>query len=199
GVELKFLKNRAGLDVTYYDQKTEDVLLNLPIAGSTGWPYKYLNAATLTNKGVEIVLSATPVLLKDFRWDVTVNWSKNKNKITKLYPGVENVFLGGFENSSIRAVAGQDYGTIYGGYFAIDSTTGKKIIDNIRIVKINGPGDTTFNSNYGYPIVGNQLGVIGHTQPDWVGGATTSFTWKRLTLSGVFYTRHGGEIWNGTK
>jgi len=190
GTELKFVKNRIGLDFTYYISKTEDVLLNLPIAGSTGWPYQYLNAATLENKGVELTLYGTPVIIKNFKWDITVNWSKNTNTITDLYPGVENIFLGGFEEPSIRAVKGESYGAIYGGYYITDDGTpnGNLIID-----------DDPLSGNYGYPIASAQGDVIGHTQPDWIGGIATSFTWKRLTLGAQFYIREGGEIWNGTK
>jgi TonB-linked SusC/RagA family outer membrane protein len=190
GTELRFLKNRIGLDVTYYIQKTEDILLQLPIAGSTGWPYRYQNAATMENKGVEIILATTPLIIKNFKWDLTINWAQNKNEITKLYPGVENVFLGGFEGSDIRAVEGEAYGSIYGGYFITDDGTpnGQMIID-----------DDPASSNYGYPISSPQNGVIGNTQPDWTGGITSTFTWKRLSLMANFYIREGGEIWNGTK
>jgi TonB-linked SusC/RagA family outer membrane protein len=190
GTELRFIKNRVSLDATYYIQKTEDILLDLPIAGSTGVAYRYQNAATMENKGVELILSATPLIIKNFKWNLVLNWAQNKNKVTKLFPGVENVFLGGFEGSDIRAVENEAYGAIYGGYFITDDGTafGNLIID-----------DDPNSSNYGYPIASPQNGVIGNTQPDWTGGITSTFTWKRLSLMGNFYIREGGEIWNGTK
>lgn len=187
GLDLRFLKNRVGVDFTYYNSKSEDLLLLLPIAGSTGYADSYLNAAKMENNGIEVVLNLTPVQTKSFRWDIMVNYAKNNNKVTELAEGIDNVFLGGFEEPSVRAATGESYGTVYGGYFITDGN-GKMIID-----------DDPASGNYGYPIASAQVGIIGKTLPDWTGGLTNTFSYKGITLSATLYTKQGGEIWNGTK
>jgi TonB-linked SusC/RagA family outer membrane protein len=196
GTDLRFIKNRIGLDVTYYESKSIDQILNVPIAGSTGFGFKVLNAGTIQNKGWEVVLNATIVKMKRFGWEMTINWSRNRNKVLELAPGIENLFLGGFENPSIRAVAGQPYGIIYGGKWLRDSN-GNIVIDDFG--QNSDPNGANYNPNLGYPIADNQVGVIGNTNPDWLGGMTNTLSWGQVSFSFVFDVRKGGDIWNGTR
>lgn len=187
GADLRFFNNRLGLDVTYYNSKSVDQIIPAPIAGSTGFQQQYLNSGSIENKGWEIALTLTPVKTKSFKWDVGMNWSHNDSKVLSLANGVQAVILGGFEGSAIYAVTGEPYGSIYGGRYLRDATTGKIVIESDP----NSDG-------YGYPIVDPQVGVIGDVNPDWIAGISTSLSWKGFTLYGLLNIHQGGDIWNGT-
>ena len=189
GAELKFLNNRIGLDFTYYMSKSLDQILATPVPGSSGYQYMYQNTGELSNKGMEIMLTTTPIKTKNFKWTVDINWSKNTSKVVSLGDtSIKALFLGGFEGSAVYAVVGEQYGSLYGGRWLRDAN-GNKVID-----------DDPNSGNYGYPIVDNQVGIVGNINPKWIAGINTGFTVKNmLTLSATIDIRHGGDIWNGTR
>ena len=182
GADLKFLDNRLGLDITYYNNQSVDQILAVPIAGSSGYRGQIKNAGSIENKGVELVLYAKPVKTKNFEWDISLNWAKNKNKVLALADGIKELFLGGFEGSAIYAVVKQPYGQIYGGRWLRDGSD--------RIV---------INEADGLPIQDPTVGIIGDPNPDWTGGVTNTFTYKGFALSFLIDIKSGGDIWNGTR
>lgn len=182
GADLKFLDNRLGLDITYYNNQSVDQILAVPIAGSSGYRAQIKNAGSIENKGVELVLYAKPVKTKNFEWDISLNWAKNKNKVLALADGIKQLFLGGFEGSAIYAVVGQPYGQIYGGRWLRDGSN--------RIV---------INEADGLPIQDPTVGVIGDPNPNWTGGVTNTFTYKGFALSFLVDIKSGGDIWNGSR
>ena len=93
GADLRFFLDRIRLDFTYYNQKSLDQIVDIAISGASGYTAKTVNAGRIDNKGVEILLALTPVKTADFRWDVTFNYAKNKNKVVELAEGVENFAL----------------------------------------------------------------------------------------------------------
>lgn len=187
GLDLRFLKNRVGLDISYYDNKSEDLILSVPIAKSSGYYAANLNAGDMVNKGIEATLYASPVQTSSFKWDIDVNFTKNTNEVLKLYEGVDNVFLAGFVGSQARAVVGQPYGSIFGDFFETNDN-GDVMID-----------DDPNSSTYGYPIYGVGERNLGDVLPNWTMGINNSLTFKDLTLSFLFDIKNGGVMWNGTK
>src|SRR4030095_10422796 len=113
GIDLGFFRNRLGFSGTYYDEKTTDQIFTVAIPYSTGFASVILNAGEIRNRGVELSLNATPVRNKDWNWQLELNWSKNSNEVVSLAPGIQNLFLSGFVNGAIYAVAGEPYGVIY--------------------------------------------------------------------------------------
>jgi hypothetical protein len=189
GFDLRFVQNRIGVDFTYYSSRSLDQILASPIPGSSGYQYIYKNIGELTNKGMELMLNTTPIKTKNFRWDLDFNWSQNNSEVVSLGDtSIKTLFLGGFEGSAIYAVVGEEYGSIYGGRWLRDGNGSVVIDDDIN------------SGNYGFPIVDNQVGVIGNVNPDWIGGINTGFDWKNMIhLSATVDIRKGGDIWNGTK
>lgn len=186
GLQLGFLDNMIGLDFTYYDAKSIDQIFNVPVSYATGYWRMVMNAGEMSNSGYEIVLNATPVR-GDLTWDIAVNFSQNKNMVDKLADGVDNIFLGGFQGSSIRAVAGKPYGTIYGfGWMRDDN--GNIMID-----------DDPESADYGFPILDPTEKDFGSAQPDWLMGIRNSLTWNGITFSFLIDIKQGGILWNGTK
>ncbi len=181
GVDLRFLNNRIGLDVTYYDNLSSKVILTAPVAPSAGFTNQVINAAELSNKGLEVVLTGSPVRGSDFNWDIVANFTRNKNEVEQLTDGVENVFLGGFTGASTRAVAGFPYATIFGFGFYKDAS------------------GTTVIGEDGFPIIDPRERAFASAQPDFILGLRNTFTYKNFTLSGLMEWKQGGVVWNGTK
>jgi hypothetical protein len=129
GTDLGFFNNRISLNATAYYSKSSDVIFQVSLPYSTGFAGELLNAATITNKGLELTLNTTPIKTTyGLKWDLTFNWSRNLNKVTKLYPGIDNFFMGGFGGgeAGIFAIPGQPYGVIYG------STTPHSDLKNLK-------------------------------------------------------------------
>ena len=116
--------------------------------------------------------------------------TKNTNTVEELTDGVENIRLAGFTSPGIYIVKDQGYGVIWGTTYTRNDQ-GQVIID-----------DDPTSSSYGLPAsVNPNLDVIGNTQPDWLGGARTAFSYSnetlgRISLSGVLDIREGGDILN---
>ncbi|SFC19300.1 TonB-linked outer membrane protein, SusC/RagA family [Flexibacter flexilis DSM 6793] len=181
GLEVNFLKDRIKADVTYYNQKTTDIILESPASPSSGYTAKLSNAATIVNKGWEISLSGTPVKTKDFDWTIDVNYTRNRNEVTALAKGVsEQELASGFEDARIFAIVGKPYGSIYGTKWQRDSN-GKIIV----------------GAN-GRPLKTTTLYDLGNPYPDFIMGIRNTFTYKDFKLSALLDIHQGGKMWNGT-
>jgi hypothetical protein len=195
GTELRFFMNRISLDFAYFNNQNRDLLLSVPIAPSTGYSSKYTNAGTMKTTGIDLLLNATIVKSSSFTWDISVNFSNPKSVVTALAPGVESIFLGGFTDPQIRAVAGQPYRSIYGVKKLRDPASGQLIINDDASLddpNVWGPGV------YGYPQDAIEVGNMGSVQPDWRMGITNTISYKGISLTGLIDIKHGGKMWNGT-
>ena len=189
GVELKFYQNRLGIDVGYFHNENADLLLFVPIATSTGYGQMYMNAGTMESYGWEIMFNATPVMTSDFKWDIFANFTQMKNPVTELAPGVEDVFLGGFVDPQIRAVAGQEYRTIYGFDYYRDENGAYVINDD--------PSDSYPD---GFPMTDNSKMVpLGTVNPDWLLNVTNTLNFKGFGITALLDIKHGGLMYNGTR
>ena len=180
GADLRFFKNSISLGFTYYDRKTEDAILLIDVPTSTGYAAKQANAATITNKGLEVDLGLKLLTQGDFKWTLNANYSFNDNLVTDL-SGVESVFLAGFTGTSSRAVEGEAIGALWGGRFARDAG-----------------GNYVLDAN-GFPTLDPTEGVLGDPNPDWIGGLGSVLSYKGLSLSVQFETSQGNEMWTGTE
>ncbi|MBW6489905.1 MAG: SusC/RagA family TonB-linked outer membrane protein [Lentimicrobium sp.] len=185
GIDLKFFNNRLGIDYTFSKQNVTDQIFPVPLAGSTGAARLVMNGGSVSTDAHEIMLYMTPVMTKDFRWDINLNYTKLTNLVNELAPGVESIFLGGFVTPQVRAGIGNTFPVIYGTSFVRD--------DNDNIVVVDNPGAW----NHGFPQAGDP-GVIGEVSPDFILNGTTSFSYKALSLSAVFEWKQGGEMYSGS-
>ena len=185
GLEMKFFDNRIGFDYTYSDQTATDQIFSVPMAGSTGYSSFVTNAGEMTSKAHELVFHVSPVRSADFEWGINVNFTKIKNEVVKLAPGIESVQLAGFETPNVRAYAGNTYPTIYGETLARDEK-GNILID-----------DDPNSYSYGMPIPGG-AGKIGDVSPDFIMGLTNILTYKWISLTAQFDWKQGGDIYSGS-
>jgi outer membrane receptor protein involved in Fe transport len=189
GMELQLFKGKIDLDASYFRNLNKDLLMPVPIASSTGFSSVYLNAAEMETKGVEISLDANVITSGDFSWNILANFSQMKSVVNKLAAGVDNLFLGGFTVPQVRAVAGQEYGSIFGEDYYRDAN-GNLLIND----------DPTDNYRDGYPWTDTGVMVpIGNTAPDWTGNITNTFTYKGISFSFMWDIKKGGMMYNGTR
>jgi len=185
GVEMKFFKNRLGFDLALYKNTTFDQLMALPTSFTTGYESKWVNAGEIENKGVELFITGTPVKTQDFSWDVTLNWSRNRNKVVELFTDkagnqVENLVLGNMQGGiTINAKVGEAYGAILGTDYVYHEN-GQPIVD------ANGRYLTSDTNDK----------VIGDSNPLWMGGLNNSFGYKNISLSFLIDMQHGGDIFS---
>jgi TonB-linked SusC/RagA family outer membrane protein len=177
GVELGVLNDRLGLDLTYYNSSTTDIILNVPISAASGNNSLLQNAGELSSKGWEVLIRATPIRTRDLRWDMSFNWSKNETTVESLANGVTSIFLGGFTTPQTRLQAGSPYGVLWGNYW-------------LR----NDAGQLQINPATGLPLFTNDAKVIGNPNPDWTGGITQSLNYKGLNVTAVIDMRKGGDL-----
>ncbi|HJU45129.1 MAG TPA: TonB-dependent receptor, partial [Chitinophagaceae bacterium] len=191
GADLNFYKNRISFNGTYYYSKSSDVILVAPLAYSTGYSSKLVNAATIRNQGWELTLNTTPVKTKDLTWDMNFNWSRNRNRVLALATGIDKVLIAGFTNGEIDAIAGKPFGQIYGNIYVRSNPDDM----NSPLLINDDPSDP----GYGMPIVSSQSAAIGDINPDWTGSVINNLAYKGWTLGVQLDVRKGGDIWNGTK
>ncbi len=185
GIDLKFFNNRFGVDYTYSRQEVTDQIFAVPLAGSTGASSLVMNGGAVRTNSHEVMLYVTPIKARDFQWDMSFNFAAVKNNVLELAEGVESIFLGGFVTPQVRAGIGNTYPVIYGVSFVKD--------DAGNIVVEDSPGAW----NHGMPKTGDP-DVIGEVSPDFILGATNTFTYKNLSLSAVFEWKNGGEMYSGS-
>jgi TonB-linked SusC/RagA family outer membrane protein len=180
GVEINFLNNRVGIDLTYYRTRTIDQIMPVNVSRATGYSYKYLNAGTVENKGWEATLSLVPVKTPGFVWNVQANWSKNRNTVLELYGDAENFTIGsGFQgNITLNATKGRPYGMIRGRDFIY--TNGRRTV-----------GDDGM-----YLLTPNLNAEIGDPNPDWIGGINNHFRFRNVSFSFLVDMRKGGDIFS---
>ena len=182
GLELGLFNNRLNFEGTVYSNRSKNQIITVPIAATTGFTTITLNAGLITNKGIELLLRGTPVRGRDFSWEITGTFTKNKNNVAELYPGTTQLGIGGFAGGALVAEVGQPYGSFFGAGF-LRSPEGNIVVD----------------AGTGYPVTEPQARIHGNIQPDFLVGLNNSFSYKGFSLSFLFDARKGGVFYSRTK
>jgi TonB-linked SusC/RagA family outer membrane protein len=218
GLDLGLWNNRLQLNVDYYHNSTQDLLVNVPIPSTSGYTTQIQNVGSTLNKGVEFQLSAGIIQNKNFNWTSTFNISFNKNKIVSLGPNQTSfLFNSGWAGSNSVAdfavIKDQSVGTIWGletdGFYKLDDfdysngiytlKTGVPTNQSITSL-IPQPGTIKFKDLTGDGIVNiNDRKVIGDTSPKFFGGFNQQFTYRNLDLSIFVNFQYGNKILNANK
>ena len=180
GFESKFLNNRLGFDVSYYNNRVKDQILSTPQPSTSGVKYVLMNVGEVANEGWDISVSATPVLTKNFRWDLTANYGIYRNKVVKLADGVPYLEISniGGGGAKIQAVEGRPMGDIY-----------------VQVPQMNENGEYLV-SDKGLYMNQTELQRVGNINPDGVGGLFNSFSYKNIFLDFSIDFRIGGDVIN---
>ena len=181
GTDLKFFRGRLGLEFTYYDQKTTDDILSASISRASGFLSTSVNIGELSNKGMEILVTGTPVS-GAFTWDISLNLAKNKNKVIALSPGITelNVEEPRTRTVYIKHIVGYPFGMITG-----------------YVQKTDGQGNKVYEAN-GSPVRSDVYEILGNGVADLTGGLNNTISWNRISLNCLIDFKFGGDIYSGT-
>lgn len=181
GLNFGFLNDRITGEVAYYHNRNMDLVTNSRVPTSTGFSTQYYNTSEQVNEGVEMMLDATIIRYKDFSWRVNVNAAYNNNRLTKY-----------------ESPTGSIYGDYYVGYPQGKIFTGKSLGINAAtgIYNFEMRPDIVVTDITDYQEYQNYLFYVGTSFAPWTGGFSTTFTYKRLTLtiSGDFSI--GAKVFN---
>ncbi|MGZ5243954.1 MAG: SusC/RagA family TonB-linked outer membrane protein [Bacteroidia bacterium] len=196
GTDLGFFKDRIGIDFTYYSNISTNQIINVPIAPSSGYTAQTINAGKISNKGIEFLLRATPVRMKNngFKWSFAVTYTQNRSLVEKIYgegdAEIKEIAIGdagasGLASASVVATVGKPYGTfsVVGPRTVNDEVGGKIIVDPAT----------------GLPLIDPKPKYMGSYQPDYLMGINNSFSMKGFELSFLFDIREGGVFYSRTK
>ena len=178
GLAMRFLRNRVGLDFTYYQEDARNQIIPLPVAQTSGFSEAVINAGLITNKGMEFSLNATPILSRNFTWNLIFNIARNRNQVVELFQDQTNFQLASW-NISLNARVGEPYGTFFG-------TSWKKNDNGQKLVDENGFWIREPNQ------------VLGNVMPDFTGGLYNEFTYKGISVSALLNFQKGGDIFSLT-
>lgn len=177
GLDLRVLKDRLGVDFSYYNNVTSDQIFRVSQSGSTGFTSRVLNAGKVQNQGIEFMAYGTPIKTKDFQWDINFNLGKNNNKVLELYTGTDNIRLTSLFGVSLEARVGEPYGTLMGTTYERDAE-GNYLTDGGVYI----PTDTVTS--------------LGSVLADFTGGVSTSLRYKGLSLFVLVDFQKGGRLFS---
>lgn len=185
GIDLRFLKDRAGVSFTWYRQQNQDAVLPLDVPGPSGFTSYIINAGNIQNQGIELSVNGTPVRTKNTNWTSTFNLSHNESMIKELYPGLNSLTLDQNRYASVDmfllANVGEAFGSIVGNAYQRDPATGQVLLDANNM--------PMWQSNHNF----------GSVLPDYTGGWQNSFTWKNFNISAMIDFQSGGQFFSWTK
>lgn len=182
GAEAQFFNNRLGFDVTYYSKQTTNDIVQTAVSVASGYNKALLNVGKVSNKGIEVLLTGTPVKSKNFTWNVSYNVAYNKSDILQLAAGLTTLQMATSVGSwaFIHNTVGQSYGTIR-GYTALK----------------NEKGESVYNSSTGYE-QRSALMDLGRGVPPLTMGLSNTFNYKRFSLDVLVDGKFGNKVFSGS-
>jgi len=191
GADIRFFRNRLGLDLTVYNSDTKDEIVQLPIPISSGYTNAFVNGGKIRNQGVEAILRVTPVQSADpdgFNWNFFFNFSHNVGRVRALPEGVSTYKYAEvtqydryFRSIEYNAVVGDRLGNIYGNKFVRDAQD--------RIVY-----------DKGIPVVSTGAKqLLGNYNPDFILGYSNTLSYKGVSLVMTWDWHKGGVIYSYTR
>jgi len=182
GVDLGFLANRLTVDFSYYANQSKNQILSIPIPGSTGYGFSVVNAGEIQNRGVELALRGSPIKTQKFTWELFGTFTRNRNKVVSLLPGIQQVSLGGFSGMSIVAAVDRSYGEFY----AVTNAT-------------DAQGRTIVDPSSGIPVTTSAAQYLGSYNPKYQASIGTNLKYQNINLNVLFDGRKGGVFYSRTK
>jgi iron complex outermembrane receptor protein len=208
GADLRFLNNRIGLDVAFYKKNTFNQILELPVPAETGASSRVLQAGNVQNQGIEVLLTASPVRTNNFSWNSTFTYTRNRNKIIELYPGVtsKDLELAFGADVVAKAIEGEEYGVVETGYafatYQKKDAAGKPIdhpSNGQRVIGSAPNGSTggayTFLRTQDYDGTRKKLGSI---MEDFLLGTVQEVRYKNFNLNIQIDSKFGGLMASAT-
>jgi TonB-linked SusC/RagA family outer membrane protein len=185
GLDMRLFKGKIGVDFTYYTMSSDDQILFTRVPPSASSFISYLNGGRIDNKGIELMINATPVKSRNFNWSFDLNFSRNTSTVVELPGTLDRVEQ---SDASVDGFTAQGAGFLGQSLFGINGDVWKR----------NANGDLLLN-NLGYPQISAIKEIIGDRNPDFILGFTNSFQYKNFSFAFLWDFRIGGDIYNATE
>ena len=189
GIDLNLFNNRLRFSGTYYTIDNENQIFNVLLPQSSGYGSKLINAGLIRSKGWEFTLGGTPVRQNGWKWDIDLNWSRNRTTVVELAGNLEFITLYGENGGGAITFLGEEIGNMYSAGYAY-------------VRDPNSP-------YYLWPVLSDDGGWIelsgrenmrhvGNFNPDFIMGMQTGISFNRFRLNASFDWRQGGEFMSFT-
>jgi TonB-linked SusC/RagA family outer membrane protein len=178
GLEGRFIDNRLSVDLSMYNKVSSDLIIDRLLDPSTGGTNTTVNAAQITNKGIELALGFDVIRNKSINWKLSGNFTKNVGIVNQLAEGIQELVISGYTNLGNFAIPGEQYGIIKGTKL-IRNDNGDAILDGVGGYR---PSPT--------------LGVLGNPNPNYTLNGGTELTIKGVTINALFSYSDGGAIYS---
>ncbi len=182
GLDLRMFKNRLNIDAAVYNNNSRNQILAIPLDPVSGFSSALVNAGLINSKGIELMLSGKPIIRKNFSWNSTLTWSRNRSYVKELAQGITNqVIYAHNTNVMIEARVGGRMGDLYGRGFQ------------------RTPEGQIIYSSIGLPApLDNENKKWGNAFADWKAGWMNEFTVKGVKLSLLLDGQKGGDMYSQT-
>ncbi|MDQ6477225.1 SusC/RagA family TonB-linked outer membrane protein [Dyadobacter sp. LHD-138] len=182
GLDVRLLKNLVGLDVAYYNNNSRNQILAIPLDPVSGYANALINAGLINSRGVEVKLTAKPVTKKNFSWNTTLLWSRNRSYVRELASGITNQVIYAHDaNVSVEARVGGLMGDMYGRGFQ------------------RAPDGQIIYSSVGLPAaIDPTAKKWGNAFADWKASISNEFTIKNVRVSILLDGQKGGNMFSQT-
>jgi len=199
GTELRFLKDRIGLDLTWYKLNSRDQIISVNISPATGFTSLVTNAGEIENKGIEISVNGALIKQSDFSWDINLNYTANKNKVVSIREDLSEIVVGSLSgylssNVTMKYIPGRPAGDLYGVTYL--RYYGNTVDDKVNLYKDLPLVIGSAGTGAGFPVRDLTQRVIGNAMPKWIGGLSNTFRYKNISLSLLFDTQQGFMKYN---
>ena len=204
GIDFGFFNDRLTGEIDYYRKNTTDLLLNVPVPGTSGFTSQTQNIGSLENEGLEFVLNYNLITKSDFIWSTSINISRNQNRITKLAGDQEFIESGSSRYlNSIRL--GEAIGVHFGAEFAganpangdaiwyLNRQPSEAELSGGSVFQVDHLGDAFVTNDFGLA----ERTVLGNPNPDFIFGWSNNFTYKNFDLNILMQGQYGNKIFLG--
>lgn len=183
GLNMAFLQNRISFDFSYYNRNTDKQIFSLNLDPASGYTAMNTNLGKVRNQGIELLVNVTPVKTRDFQWDLSWNFTKNKNKVIDLPDelGGEAQIYGFTGGTGLYAIEGEELG-IFKAYTAKRDSEGHIVVNK-----------------KGLPVATDDIVPIGSMNHKYMMGFGTTLRYKGISLAVNFDYRKGGLMFSRTK
>lgn len=212
GADFGLWNNRVQVELTYFNNDVNGLILSAPQAVSKGIPGNAIlgNVGSMYNRGVELGINATVLQKGNFSWNTSLNLTTIQNKVTALAEGNTDI-VGtthvSYETTNVTRV-GYSVGSLYGAKTAgVNPANGRRIFINakgeqVQYSQVVAPGESqwTYLTGEKAPaITGADYYLLGNTLPTWYGGWSNNFKYGNFDLGFNLSFSGGNYIQNGTR
>lgn len=212
GADIRFFNDRLGLDVAWYNFNTYNQILAVDNTKESGTTKRIINAGNIRNSGIELLLTGTPVETRDFTWNMSLNFTRNRGKVVELHPEVkEYQLMGEYEGAQVWAYEGGPLGMMTSGsataYYQATDAEGKPVNDPRNGMPIVNFHDKAGTVDYYYYASEGEMGrynstykrtPLGSVQPDFLYGFNNQLRYKQFDLNIQLDGRVGGSIYSSS-